>query len=142
MWCIHFSFSIFFLYSNSVIEYTHTHTHIYIYIKDPFLHLMVFGKLFWMHNFGYKFIIHGLALFSIFFFLSYFFHLHTLTSIKWGLCIFTKFMELPLYSFSMKIKMLNMCFHSLYSNITFRILKMKNEYKFLNQTSFFFCFFF
>ena len=31
-----------------------------------------------------------------------------------------------------------MCFHFLYSNPSFRILKIKIEYKFLNQISFFF----
>ena len=31
-----------------------------------------------------------------------------------------------------------MCFYFLYLNPTFKILKMKTKYKFLNQTSFFF----
>ena len=88
---------------------------------------------------------HCFLSFSFFFFFFSFkllFSLtHTLTSIKWGPLNFHKIQELPLHSFSMKIKMLNMCFQSLYSNLTFRILKMKNEYKCLNQTSFFFFFF-
>ena len=42
----------------------------------------------------------------------------------WVLCVFTIFIKLPLYSLSMKLKM---CFHFLYSNPTFRILKMKTK---------------
>ena len=33
----------------------------------------------------------------------------------------------------MKMKMMKKCFHFLYSNSTFRVLKMKIEYEFLNQ---------
>ena len=36
----------------------------------------------------------------------------------------------------MKMKTLKKCFHFLYSNPIFKILKMKTKYKFLNQTSF------
>ena len=113
-----------FLYSNSKIEYIK---------NDSFLHLKVFDKLFWIHNLGIEFIIHVFY----FFFFSHFFHLHTLTSIRWGPLRFHNIYELLLYSFFMKMKTLKRCFHFLYSNPTFRILKMKTEYKFLNQISFF-----
>ena len=127
-WCICFSFSLF-LYSNSKIVYRE---------KDPFLHLRVFGKLFWIHNLSIKFIIHGLVLFSIFFRKLLFFTYTRSRQSGGALCVFTVFMELLLYSFSMKMKTLKKCFYFLYSNSTFRILKMTTKYKFLNQTSFFF----
>ena len=128
------------MYFNFIIE-------IYIYIYNPFLHLMVFGKLFWIHNFGYKFIIHSLALFSFFFsfsffsffLLSYFFHLHTHIN-QVGPFAFSQNSRIATV-FIFYENTLNLYFYSLYSNLTFRILKMKNEYKCLNQTSFFFFFF-
>ena len=122
-WCIYFIFIFYFLYSNSKIKYRK---------NDSFLHLRVFSKLFW---------IHGLVLFPIYFLKVTFFFLFTYTHSHQSrevLCIFTIFTKLPLYSFSMKMKTLKKCFHFLYSNSTFRILKMKTEYKFLNQTSFFY----
>ena len=116
-----------FLYSNFKIEYRK---------KDQFLHLRMFGKLFWIHNLNIKFIMHGFVLFSNFFkkLLLSLTHSHQLGG---ALCVFTIFTKLPLYSFSMKMKTLKMCFHFLYLNPTFSILKMKTKYKFLNQTIFF-----
>ena len=112
-----------YLYLNSKIEYRK---------NDSFLHVRVFCKLFWIHNLDIKFIIYGLALFSIIFFT------YTLSHQLGGVpCVFTIFIKLTLYSFSMKMKMLNRCFHFLYSNLTFKILKTKFKYKFLNQTSVF-----
>ena len=105
------------------------------YRKDPFSHLRVFGKLFWIHNLGIKYIIHR---FDIVFYLKkklLFSFIHT--SIRWGPLYFTIFTKLPLYSFSMKMNTMKKCFHFLYSNPTFWILKMNTEYKFLNKTSFF-----
>ena len=110
-----------FLYSNSKIEYIK---------NDSFLDLRVFGKLFWIHNLGIEFIIH------IFFF-SYFFHLHTLTSIRWGPLRFQNIYEIATVFVFYENENTKRCFHFLYSNPTFRILKMKTGYKFLNQISLF-----
>ena len=135
----------------------HSFIYIYIYIDDLFLYVRMFSKLFWIHNLGIKFIIHGLILFSFLFFFKLLFSL-THTHINqvghfeflqylqnchyfhflWVLCVFTIFTKLPLYSLFMKLKMLKMCFHFLYSNPTFRIQKMKTKYKFLNQKNKFF----
>ena len=90
-----------FLYSNFKIEYRK---------KDQFLHLRMIGKLFWIHNLNIKFIMHGFVLFSNFLkkLLLSLTHSHQLGG---ALCIFTIFTELSLYSFSMKMKTLKMCFH-------------------------------
>ena len=133
-----------FLYSNSKIEYKKK--------KDLFLYVRMFDKLFWIHNLSIKdtfffliynlnikFTIHSLTLFSNFFFFKVTFFTYTHSHQSSGaLCIFTIFTKLLLYSFSLKMKILKMYFHFLHSNPTFRILKMKTKYKFLNQTSFFF----
>ena len=91
----------------------------------------MFDKLFWIYNLGIKFIILGLLLFSILT-RSYFFSTYTHSNQSGGaFCVFTTFMELQLYSFSMKMKMLKWCFH--FFLIQIQLL----EYKFLNQTNFF-----
>ena len=114
-----------FLCSNPEIEYR----------KDPCSHLRVFGKLFWIHNLGIKYIIHR---FDIVFYLKkklLFSFIHT--SIRWGPLYFTIFTKLPLYSFSMKMNTMKKCFHFLYSNPTFWILKNENWVQVLKPNKFF-----
>ena len=117
-----------FLYLNSKIEYRK---------KDPLLHLKVFGKLFWIHNLGIKFIIHGLVLFSIFFFLKLLFSLTHTHINQVGPFAFSKYLWNYHYiCFLWKWKHWKAFSFFLYLNPTFRILKMKTKYEFLNQTSF------
>ena len=121
--CIHFSFS---LSCVQILKLNieRTHFHIWGCLVNCFEYII------WVK-------IHHTQVWHCFLFKkkSYFFHLHT--SIRWGPLYFTIFTKLPLYSFSMKMNTMKKCFHFLYSNPTFWILKMKTEYKFLNQTSFF-----
>ena len=114
-----------FLYSNSKIEYIK---------NDSFLHLRClvsyFEYIIWVQNSSY-------TVWYFFFFLSYFFHLHTLTSIRWGPLRFHNIYEIATVFVFYENENTKRCFHFLYSNLTFKILKIKTEYKFLNQISFF-----
>ena len=119
-------FIFFFLYSNSKIKYIK---------KDQFLHLRMFGKLFWIHNLNIKFIMHGFVLFSNFF-LKVTFFTYTLTSIRWGPLHFHNIYRIVIVFVFYENEDTENVFSFLYSKPTFRIPKMKTEYKFLYQASF------
>ena len=101
--------------------------------KNSFSHLVVFGKLFWIHNLSIKYIISGFGhcfLFFIFFKKSKFSHLHTITSLKKSNFVFSQYLQIcHCIHIHGKWKRWKVVFIFLYSNPTFRVLKMKTEYK-------------
>ena len=124
-WCICISFSVFYIQN---FEFEHKKKK-----KNSFSHLVVFGKLFWIHNLGIKYIISGFGhcfLFFIFFKKSKFSHLHTITSLKKSNFVFSQYLQIcHCIHIHGKWKRWKVVFIFLYSNPTFRVLKMKTEYK-------------
>ena len=92
-------FIFFILYSNPEFEY------IYIYIYITFI--FIFGKLFWIHNFCIKYIIH-----------------------KFGRCFLLKINNFSHSHISHHLKRLTLCFYNIYKYVTkFVFLENKNAKK-------------